>query len=143
MSKGMWSAQTVRKYILLQLPGIAAFSLFLMLLGTWIALPGWLFWTAITAWVATDAVLYPFVWRAYEPTGPGDHALVGARGTANERLDPSGYITVRGELWKAVLHEGSPPVDKGQTVQVQSIEGLTLIVRPGSERGELKASETS
>lgn len=129
MSNGMWSVRIVRKYVLLQLPGIAGFVLFLVLLRTWIALPGWLFWGAIAAWVAKDAVLYPFVWRAYDPPRPGDHPLLGATGFANERLDPSGYITVRGELWKAVVSEDSPPVDKGRPVRVVAVDGLTLIVR--------------
>lgn len=133
----MWSARVVRRYILLQLPGIAGFALFLILLRTWMDLPGWLFWVAIAAWVAKDAVLYPFVWRAY--VASVDHPLLGVTGFTNERLDPSGYITVRGELWKAVLSEGSPPVDKGRPVRVVAVEGLTLIVRSGDERAEQTA----
>jgi len=132
----MWSARILRKYILLQLPGIAGFALFLILLERWIDLPGWLFWAAIAAWVAKDAAFYPFVWRAYETHRPGHHALLGATGTANQKLDPSGYIAIRGELWRAMLSEGSPPVEKGRLVQVHAVEGLTLIVRPTDEGAE-------
>ncbi|MEW6665956.1 MAG: NfeD family protein [Thermodesulfobacteriota bacterium] len=133
MGRSMGSARIVRRYILLQLPGLAAFTLFLIVLESWIVLPGWLFWIAVAAWIVKDVVLYPFVWRAYDVPAAGDHPLVGAAGVANERLDPDGYISIRGELWKAVLSEGSPPVDRGQPVRVIAVDGLTLIVRPGND----------
>ncbi len=60
--------------------------------------------------------------------------MVGARGTAKEPLTPSGYVQVRGELWKAELAEGGQPVEEGDPVQVQKIRGLTLIVRPAPEK---------
>jgi membrane-bound serine protease (ClpP class) len=55
--------------------------------------------------------------------------MVGEIGVCKERMDPSGYIFVRGELWKARLDDGSP-VDKGQKVVVVGMQGLTLVVRP-------------
>ncbi len=63
----------------------------------------------------------------------------GARGIAKERLAPSGYVFVRGELWKAVLMKGSPPIEEGEGVLVHAKEGLTLVVQP--DKGE--SSETS
>lgn len=133
MEKNMWSARVIRKYVLLQLPGVAVFALFLILLRQWIVIPGWLIWVAISAWIVKDALFYPFVWRAYAAP---DNPLVGEKGVANERLEPSGYITIRGELWRAVLYEGSPPVEKGRPVRVLRVEGLTLIVRPGNPPAE-------
>lgn len=39
--------------------------------------------------------------------------MLDARGIAKEKLDPSGYVQVRGELWKAEVWGGGPPVDAG------------------------------
>lgn len=58
----------------------------------------------------------------------------GARGIAKERLAPSGYVFVRGELWKAVLMKGSPPIEEREGVLVHAKEGLTLVVQP--DKGE-------
>ena len=74
--------------------------------------------------------MFPFVWRAYDRDGRGDgHEMVGMRGTAMERLDPSGYVRVRGELWQAEVMGGCPPIDEGQGVRVRGIHGLTLLVQ--------------
>ncbi|MBN1106821.1 MAG: NfeD family protein, partial [Deltaproteobacteria bacterium] len=69
-------------------------------------------------------------------SGTGVHPLVGATGFASQRLDPAGYITIRGELWKAALAEDRQPVEKGEPVQVLAVEGLTLRVRPGNDSNE-------
>jgi membrane-bound serine protease (ClpP class) len=64
------------------------------------------------------------------PVSVGAEALVGMIGRARTELSPSGMIHVAGELWSAQLEEGSPYVKVGQLVQVLSVEGLRLIVRP-------------
>lgn len=55
--------------------------------------------------------------------------MIGQKGVAKERLDPSGYIFIRGELWKAEVIEGSPPVEEGETVKVEGTRGRILLVR--------------
>jgi membrane-bound ClpP family serine protease len=79
-------------------------------------------------WIAKDIILYPFVWRAYEwGNQKENNSMIGLSGVAKDRLDPSGYILVRGELWKAtVVQDGS--VDKGEKVIIKGIRGLTLLV---------------
>jgi len=62
--------------------------------------------------------------------------MVGAQGIAKERLAPSGYVQVRGELWKAELMEGSPPLEKGDRVRVEGVRGLRLVVQPSGEEDE-------
>lgn len=127
MREGMWSARVIRKYVLLQLPGMAGFVIFLIILQRWVDFPWWLFWVAVAALAFKDALFYPFVWRAYAAPEP---PFQGETGIATERLDPSGYIRIRGELWRALLSEANTPVEKGRPVRVLRVEGLTLVVRP-------------
>ncbi len=137
MNKKKWSSRILLKYWLLQLPALALLVLILIFAQRWVDLPAWIFWGSLTIWVVKDAVLYPFVWRAYDWDRSKDsNSMVGAKGIAKERLAPSGYVQVRGELWKAELAEGVQPVEEGKPVLVQEIRGLTLIVGPGVEKSE-------
>ena len=54
--------------------------------------------------------------------------MIGLRGITKDRLNPSGYISVRGELWKARVIEEGHPIEKGENVIVQGAKGLTLFV---------------
>ena len=128
MNQRMWSGLTLLKYALIQLPGIAALVLFLMLLRQWLSISPWLMWGLIGIMTAKDIILYPFVWRAYEwGNQKENNSMIGLYGVSKNRLDPSGYILVRGELWNAtVVGDGS--VEKGEKVIVKGIRGLTLIV---------------
>jgi membrane-bound ClpP family serine protease len=125
----MWSASVLGKYWALQLPEAALVVVILLLLQEWLELPAWLTWSLVGLWVAKDAAIYPFVWRSFDPGYPATlHSLDGERGVATERLDPAGYIRVRGELWRAELAHGARPVEKDEPVQVESTRGLTVIV---------------
>jgi membrane protein implicated in regulation of membrane protease activity len=139
MNKKKWSSHILLKYWLLQLPALALLVLILIFAQRWVDLPAWIFWGSLIIWVVKDAVLYPFVWRAYDWDRSNDsNSMVGAKGIAKERLAPSGYVQVRGELWKAELAEGAQPVEEAEPVLVQEIRGLTLIVEPGVEKSEKK-----
>jgi membrane protein implicated in regulation of membrane protease activity len=59
--------------------------------------------------------------------------LIGTEGIAEERLDPSGYIRVHGELWRAEVIDKTIPVEKGETVLIERAYGLTLLVKPTSK----------
>jgi membrane protein implicated in regulation of membrane protease activity len=138
MNKKKWSSHILLKYWLLQLPELALLVLILMFVQRWVDLPAWIFWGSITIWVVKDAVLYLFVWRAYDWDRSKDsNSMVGAKGTAKELLAPSGYVQVRGELWKAELAKGYQPVEEGEPVLVQEVRGLTLIVEPSIKRSEI------
>jgi membrane-bound ClpP family serine protease len=126
-----WSAQTLVRYSLLQLPALAVVVLVLILIQHWVALPRWLFWGIIVLWIAKDAAKFPLVWRSYDPrpSGPTE-AMIGAVGMTRERLEPTGYIVVRGVLWRAQVAGGGPPIEPNQPVRVETRRGLTLLVVP-------------
>ncbi len=127
--KRMWSASVLGKYWALQLPEAALVVAILLLFQVWLGYPAWLTWSLTGLWVAKDAALYPLVWRSYDHGYPATmHSLDGEHGVATERLDRSGYVKVRGELWHAELDRGARPVDKDEAVQVQVTRGHTLIV---------------
>jgi len=58
-------------------------------------------------------ISYPFVWRAYDwGSELENNPMIGLRGIAKDRLNPSGYISVHGELWKAKVIEGGSSLKK-------------------------------
>lgn len=125
------------RYALLQLPGLVLLVLILVFVQRWVDLPAWVFWGSTAIWVVKDAILFPFVRRAYDWDHPqGVNSMVGARGIAKERLAPLGYVQVRNELWKAELMEGNLPLEKGERVRVEGVHGLRLFVQPGDEEDE-------
>jgi membrane protein implicated in regulation of membrane protease activity len=135
MGKRGWSARVVIRYTLFQIPAVAVLICLLFLAQRWVNLPGWFVWGLVALWLAKDVILFPFAWRAYDRERRQDESLmIGARGVASDRLAPSGYIQVRGELWRAEATAGGSPIDKGEAVRVREIRGLTLIVeREGGE----------
>ena len=84
--------------------------------------------------MAKEIVLFPFVRRAYESgdSEPGK-GMVGEKGIAEEFLNPSGYVRIRGELWRAEVRGEKSAVEKGKTVRIHSVHGLTLVVEPELE----------
>ncbi|MBU4274140.1 MAG: NfeD family protein [Planctomycetes bacterium] len=103
----------------------------LALVRRWVDIPAWFVWGLVGLWVVKDLILFPFVWRAYDTDRAGAaNCMVGARGIAKDRLAPSGYIRVRGELWRAEVMGDGPPIDRGQRVQVRGVCGLKLLVQP-------------
>jgi membrane protein implicated in regulation of membrane protease activity len=126
-----WSSKVVIRYSLLQLPGIALLIGILFFFKRWVDIPLWAMWFIPIVWVLKDIILFPFVWRAYDwDQKEGGKAMIGMRGIVTERLDPEGYILVRGELWRAETMRSDIPVEKGQEVSVYDIKGLVLQVKP-------------
>jgi membrane protein implicated in regulation of membrane protease activity len=79
--------------------------------------------------VAKDILIFPLVWRAYDSTAfRGPHSIIGRRGVAEEQLVATGYIRVRDELWKAEVIGTRRTIEKGETVTIRGIRGLTLLV---------------
>jgi membrane-bound serine protease (ClpP class) len=101
----------------------------LLIIQHWVVLPVWLFWSIIGFWIVKDVVLFPFVWRAYDWERSGrSRSMIGERGIAKERLAPRGYVQVHGELWRAVVINGETPIERGQSVKIVQMDGLTLFV---------------
>jgi membrane-bound ClpP family serine protease len=66
----------------------------------------------------------------------GTPALLGRTATVRTPLAPVGQVLLDGALWRARLWEEEgelAPVAGGSTVVIESIEGLTLTVRPAEE----------
>lgn len=72
-------------------------------------------------------VVATLAFRAYR-TKPrsGAEGLIGEVGVVKERLDPEGLIFVHGEYWRAVASE---PIEEGERVQVEGMDGLLLKVK--------------
>ncbi len=131
MDKRGWSFRVVVRYALFQIPGYILLVLIIVITRQLIYIPIWVIVCIITIWFAKDLLIFPSVWRAYERNVDGKaQPIIGMKGTVEEKLDPSGYVKVHGELWQAELIKGIPPMNKGEEIQVQGIRGLTLFVRP-------------
>jgi membrane protein implicated in regulation of membrane protease activity len=131
MGKRHWSRRVIIKYTLLQLPALIFLALILHLIRLWVQMPAWLIWGMVGLWVVKDVILFPFVWRSYDQDRHTDaNTMIGLRGIVKDRLAPSGYIEVHGELWRAEVMEGEHFVESGGDVRVKGIRGLTLIVQP-------------
>ena len=117
------------RYGLLCLPGIAAFVLVLVIIQHWLPIPIWLWITLIILWIAKEVILFPFVWRSYDHAPADDsRSMVGRWGVTRDRLAPTGYVLINGELWKAEKLANEAPIEKNQRVQVRQIDGLKLFV---------------
>ena len=55
----------------------------------------------------------------------GAEGMLGETGRVKDALNPKGFVQVHGELWEA---EAEGPVSEGETVRVDSVEGLKIKV---------------
>lgn len=137
----LWKRSVLARYWLLQLPGTLLVVLILLLLAGPFAIPAWMIGAIVALWVVKDALLYPLLWRSYDPGFPSGHTMIGRRGVAAERIDPAGYALVRGERWRAELAGGARPIERGEPVLVETTRGLTLIVRPPARAAPRQTDE--
>ena len=119
------------KYLMFQVPGMALAGVVLVaLVRVWDLSPR----TALLLfafWVIKDLAFYPLLRNAYAgSTHDAGEELVGALGTARERLDPAGYVQVGAELWRAEVADGARSIPRGGAVLVREVRGLTLVVEP-------------
>ncbi len=63
------------------------------------------------------------------PVRTGRESLVGKTGIARTTIHPTGSVQLGGEQWSASLAAGAEPVQPGERVVVEKVEGLRLIVR--------------
>ncbi len=126
-----WTRRVLVRYVLLQMPGAVLVAAVLVLLRRWLDLPWWTFWGTLLLWAAKDVVMFPLTWRAYDwDASKSGSSMVGLPGVAKERLAPSGYVVVRGELWRAETTGDCPPIEERTSVRVHGVRGLVLLVRP-------------
>ncbi len=127
------------RYVLMNIPGLVGLVLLLIIIEGFFLLSGWIFWMLIALWVFKDVALFPFVWQSYLPNeATMTGTMIGKRGVVTKRLDPSGYVQVRGELWRAERIGGSA-IEEGRPVRIKKMEGLLLYVEPEEveKKGEI------
>jgi membrane-bound ClpP family serine protease len=106
-----------------------------MLLQYWLDIPVWFVFCVIALWILKEVALFPLVWQAYDADERRVAiSMIGARGVAKQPLAPSGYVRVRGELWRAEVLGRGTPVEAGEVIRVREIHGLTLRVEPEQDR---------
>jgi len=71
-----------------------------------------------------------------EPVRTGYEEMAGAAAEVRSPLDPEGQVFLKGAIWHARLRSGEGRVDVGDRVRVESVDGLTLVVRPEAETEE-------
>jgi membrane protein implicated in regulation of membrane protease activity len=125
----------VVRYALFQIPDLLILFLILFVLQWWMDLPWWLYGCIGGSWVVKDVLIFPFIWNAYEPPRLGEtKSLIGMEGVAEEKLAPTGYIRVHGELWQSEVMGKKAPLEKGERVLVKGAYGPTLLVQPIEKR---------
>jgi len=123
------SRRAFRKYFLLELPGWILAGSVLSALVYFEGLSRPVALGLLGLWIAKDFALFPLLRSAYEESSrDGTHTLIGALGTAKDRLDPEGYVRVGSELWHARIDRGAAPVEPGSKVRVREVKQLTLWV---------------
>jgi membrane-bound serine protease (ClpP class) len=95
-------------------------------------------WRVIAALTATTAafflvVLAMAVQARRRPVVSGRDLLLGSRGRVVEWEAGRGRVRVEGELWQAA---GPPDLAVDRGVRVTGVQGLTLSVEPGEDKGD-------
>jgi membrane protein implicated in regulation of membrane protease activity len=118
------------RYWLLQLPGWVLLLAVMWLLRWWLDFADWIPWAVLGLWFVKDLALYPLLKHAYDPANrpTAIRRLIGHSGTAEQDLDPAGFVRVRGELWRAEAEDASQGIRSGERVRVVDAEGMTLRV---------------
>ena len=76
------------------------------------------------------AVIIGIAIRAQKaPVRTGHESIIGRQGFASTPVTMQGQVQLGSELWTAEVAEGSPPILKGDLVEVTEIRGLKLVVR--------------
>lgn len=122
---------TFARYLMFEIPGWVVAGAVLALLVHTGELHARTAWILLALFVGKDFALYPVLRVGYQPSAPDGRAmLVGALGTARERLDPAGWVRVGAELWRAELADGHAPIEAGAPVRVVAVDAMTLHVEP-------------
>jgi len=123
------------RYLLFQLPGwvAAGAALAFVQMQGWLEAPWPL--ALFGGLVIKDAVLYPWMRIAHEPSSLlGLEALRRAHGVAETTFspgEPGGVVRIGAERWRARLAcDARGAVRDGERVRVRDVQGLTLLVDP-------------
>ncbi len=90
----------------------------------------------IAAYVFYEVIehaVIPLIWlitKRSRKSPTGESGMIGLEAEVREWKDNKGKVFVHGELWQA---ESTVPLAVGDTVRIQIVKGLTLIVEPWHE----------
>jgi membrane-bound serine protease (ClpP class) len=102
--------------------------LILVVLGLFLFLPWWVALPLSVPILALYVTAFVKGKRAQRlPPTTGEEAMIGAQAVVTNAGLEELEVQYRGELWRAVA---SAPVERGQRVVIQGMEGLTLRVAP-------------
>lgn len=85
---------------------------------------GWVV-VGIAAVLEIGESFFWYRWSRRRQAHTGGEAMIGRKATAMTPCRPRGQVKLDGEIWQAICPEGADP---GETVTVESLEGLTLTV---------------
>lgn len=85
-------------------------------------------------WVISKAVQ-----ARHRAVHTGSEEMIGAHGVVRSRLDPVGHVFVKGALWRAHTSD-ERPLEVGDEVTVEAVDGLTLTVSPSVREPEPRNS---
>ncbi len=94
-------------------------------------------WNLIAVVCGLGVEVVELVWglrlaRRWRPQ-TGAEAMIGQLAEVVAPCHPTGQVRVQGELWEARCAEGA---DVGQSVRIERLDGLTLVVAPTSDRAK-------
>ena len=122
--------RTLTRYYLFQIPGWILAGALVAVLHAWLGLPVWAALAVLGVVVLKDVIFYPVLRKAYQLEASGAARLVGLRGVTRDSLDPTGYVYVHGELWRARIESGADAIPAGSEVKVVRGDRMTLTVAP-------------
>jgi membrane protein implicated in regulation of membrane protease activity len=135
----------VLRYVGLQVPGLLVVLTLVLAAWEWLVVPFWMTWAVPLGWLVKDALMFPFVWRAYEPddrSAPG--GLTGSTARVEQALAPVGWVRRGPELWRAQLvGAAGAEAGPGTEVRVLRVEGLVLFVEPTDQSAGGRPPSTS
>lgn len=89
-----------------------------------------------------SAVAFYFITRKViaahrdQPVRTGTEEMIGAIGEARSTIAPEGQVFMNGAIWGARLSGDDGPVQLGDRVRVEAVDGLTLVVKPEPPNAE-------
>jgi membrane protein implicated in regulation of membrane protease activity len=123
------SSKVILKYALIHSAELALVIGALIVVRPFVGIPTWLTIAAPVVWILKDIALFPKVWRAYASDDNDPmRQFIGLEATVMDRLDPVGYVRVRGELWKAEMRDHRDSAIRGDRTEVVDTKGMTLTV---------------
>ncbi|KAA3613094.1 MAG: hypothetical protein D8M58_12355 [Calditrichaeota bacterium] len=123
----MAKKDTIKRYILFQIPELLVTFLVLIIIHHFLEFPFWIVWVVMAGAIIKDVIMFHYTWTAYIVHSPEDYANVkGKSCIAVEDFEEKGMVSINGELWKA---RSENPVIKDDKLIVQKIDGLELFVK--------------